>query len=206
MHNEHQEQRPVCYACGNAVEPGVSMFCAKRLRVARKAKFFEEEHVLEAVVSLQVCQPCFRRAAEEILIFQIRPLPLLDLEKHYFHNWAAFQLAMRTPISIDDMAQQMKEPIVPVNDIVPVLNWCFKWEERMECHECHREIEVGENYAIVQLVLAKQYKRGFKEKPEFVLRLMCDGCAVKMGVFQEADGVRRLAIGAPISEKTDGTQ
>lgn len=201
MYNENQEQVPICYACGKAIEPGQTIFAVKRLRVARKAMFFDEEHVLEAMVSIQVCEPCLRRAAKEALLFQVSPLPLLDLEKQYFHNYARLKTAECPPL--DDLAKAL-EKMVWLTDLLPIDNCAKLSEEKMECLECHRDIEVGETYAMVQLVRAEDNGHGYEDEGRVILRILCDDCAAKMGVLQELGRVRRLAFGALASKKKVG--
>jgi len=168
----------ICFACGRPIRSGERYFCISRIQQVKGDADENEDTIIDAWASLQVCAECKTQAATQDIAFLFLPLiPVLSLEKKAISRYARRRAAAG-------------------NEWKPVKNG------RDSCSLCQTPIAVGDNYTRVELAEEAENTEGVIHMEEgYTLAILCEKCVKKYVEWApEALTVRSTSGGQRMSQ------
>jgi hypothetical protein len=148
-----------CFSCRRKIEKGEHHFCVSRLHQVRgDTEKYDDDKVVEATASLQVCTDCMVRAATETIQFVELPLPVLNLEKEGLHRYARL------------LADRRGELAHAANT-------------SSSCHFCSTAIKSGNNYTQIEVEEEGEDAKCMQVKEKQTIGILCEECAQKYVVW-----------------------
>lgn len=147
-----------CHLCGNRIRENELYFCVSRLHQMHGSSAQNDDEVLEALASLQICANCLSKAGKENIKFLHESLVVLKLEKEGLYRFARY-CASR------DVA------------------WVPLPEGRDSCSLCQAAIGIGDRYTLIEITKERQNAKAVQIVEEYPLSVLCEACAEKYLVW-----------------------
>ena len=148
----------ICFSCGSGIDGEEHYFCVSRLRQIKGKADEDEDRIVGATASLQICTNCKVGAATKDITFPELPLPVLNLEKRGFNQFAKWRAGKATE----------SESIA---------------KGRNSCSLCRAAIGAGDAYRRIQLTEEVQNATDIEVKEAYTLAILCENCAEKYMVW-----------------------
>jgi len=139
-----------CFSCDGKVEEGERYIAISRLR--RKRGKVEEDEIIEALASLQICRNCAVTAQSGSIPLSNLPIPILKLEEQGFYWFVRHQVGEKEP-------------------------WQYSVSEN-NCSICGSQIAMGQDYTLIEITEEEMKRDGtIRQLDRTILATVCDSCS-----------------------------